>query len=298
MTKSKLGGINGPLLINIVIFLFFNSCQLRNENRGDFIELSPIWDFGFGENVLFSDQKKFSNINVSNFWEDQLNIDYDGYAWYRQQIFLPSNIKKLAENGDSLCFRLGPVDDIDVTYLNNFIIGFNTETIKNGKYADNLGFENLQIKNDIERVYKLPYDDPRIKYDSINVITIKVLDKGGLGGIKTNQPQKIHLLKRKDNFEFDLRTFYRYLNGINEDTSFMISNYSGNHFVGDMSFRCFDKNNKELMSFSKELYIEKNKSISIPVGMPQVLEKLFIEIELQNRNVYRKIEYSLPFVIR
>ncbi len=66
------------------------------------------------------------SIDAGLDWEMQGYDAYDGFAWYRQKVFIPSSMKKqkLSEMG-GLVLYLGRIDDVDVTYLNGQVLGQN-----------------------------------------------------------------------------------------------------------------------------------------------------------------------------
>ncbi|MFZ4776786.1 MAG: sugar-binding domain-containing protein [Terrimicrobiaceae bacterium] len=94
-------------------------------------------------------------------WESFLKENYDGVAWYRLNVRLPSE-------GD-LYLNLGPIDDFDQTYFNGTQIGETDERTK--KWWDT------------PRTYRIPKE--LIRPDSDNLISVRVEDKSGIGGIKS-----------------------------------------------------------------------------------------------------------------
>ena len=45
-------------------------------------------------------------------------VKYDGYAWYRVMVNIPSGLKKMARKYGKLTLRLARIDDVDFTYFN------------------------------------------------------------------------------------------------------------------------------------------------------------------------------------
>lgn len=87
---------------------------------------------------------------------------YDGYAWYRQHLIIPSSAKGIPYH-----LKIGCVDDTDVTWFNGEIIG------KTG--------EDVPAYWQAERHYAVP--EKLINYGGDNVIAIRVFDKHSAGGI-------------------------------------------------------------------------------------------------------------------
>ncbi len=95
---------------------------------------------------------------------------YDGFAWYRQKVFIPEDLKKHAEDNGGLLLRLARIDDSDVSYFNGQILGST-----GGLPPDyQSGYGDL-------RVYTVPVD--QIIWGAQNTIAIRVYDGGGGGGI-------------------------------------------------------------------------------------------------------------------
>src|SRR5690606_23910686 len=130
----------GFSLFEILIFLsFFLSSSCIRDVKSNEIELNHKWGFLFGNEKLPSEFK--DSISVKDFWELQKNIDYDGFTWYSQSIFIPTSIKDNSEVGDSIGIFLGPIDDCDLTYLNDQLIGFNSKSI----VESNIGNDNYDL---------------------------------------------------------------------------------------------------------------------------------------------------------
>lgn len=141
------------------------------------IDLPSSWKFKTGDDPAWSDPAfddgAWKTIRVGAHWEDQGYPDYDGYAWYRVHVTIPSSLKTQSYLKGDLKISLGMIDDGDQVYLNGKIIGQNAEegrTIEEGSYT-------------AERIYEIPQDDPQIHWDGDNVLAIRVYDKSGGGGM-------------------------------------------------------------------------------------------------------------------
>ncbi len=98
-------------------------------------------------------------------WEKAGLPDFDGIVWFRREVELPA-----AWAGKDLMLHLGPVDDMDTTFVNGTKVG---------------GREQWTDPRD----YKIPAS---LLKAGTNVIAVRVLDTGGLGGIY-GQPSDMHL---------------------------------------------------------------------------------------------------------
>lgn len=119
------------------------------------------------------DDSAWQSIRVPGYWESQgintvnpqfpdTKFQYDGFAWYRCRVTIPTKYK-----GANLSLLLGPVDDYDVTYLNGKKIGA-TSSSTPGAYEH-------------PRDYVIPADT--IKYDQENVVVVRAYDGLHRGGI-------------------------------------------------------------------------------------------------------------------
>lgn len=148
-------------IFGLVIMSFTTKSQM-NEN----IEIPKMWKFQIGDNHDYSkldyDDKSWKTINVENVWESQGYVDYNGIAWYRTKIVIPSSFRKNYQKHEYLILQLGKVDDVDDTYFNGVRIGGKT------------GW-------DLYRTYLIQTN--LIKWDQENVLAIRVNDFDGNGGM-------------------------------------------------------------------------------------------------------------------
>ncbi|MCI1778484.1 MAG: putative Ig domain-containing protein [Bacteroidales bacterium] len=119
----------------------------------------------------------WNTIKVSSNWESEGYSGYDGNAYYRAKVVIPSCLK----SGDSemLAFCMGKIDDNDSIFLNDRLIGSTSGWSK-------------------DRVYYVPCSSPFLKWDAENVITVKVMDLSGPGGMYDKQP----VIRKADKIEF------------------------------------------------------------------------------------------------
>ena len=138
------------------------------------INLEGDWKFSTGDNLSWGennfDDKNWMNIIVPGFWESQGYREYDGYAWYRKKVYLPSSLKD-----KKLVLVLGKIDDVDQTFLNGKQIGNTGQfNILPEDYNQNARYRQL-------RGYYIPND--LIRYGRDNVIAIRIYDGFKDGGI-------------------------------------------------------------------------------------------------------------------
>jgi S-formylglutathione hydrolase FrmB len=138
----------------------YQNQKLNGLEESEAIDLSGKWLFRIGDDEKYSEPKLdefgWVEIKVPSQWEKQ-GYNFDGVAWYRKHIKIPGYFKT-----KKIYLYLGKIDDNDRVYFNGELIG-----LTNGWTQ--------------ERIYFIPND--LIKYDSDNVIAVRVEDKGFGGGI-------------------------------------------------------------------------------------------------------------------
>lgn len=125
-----------------------------------------LFDNGEWKNATFDDSS-WEDIMVPSRWEDQGFRNYDGFAWYRKTFTLPDNFKV-----EDLMLLIGKIDDMDEVYINGMLIG-NTGNMRRKWASDN---EYNRYRN-----YSVP--DDLLKPGKENVISVRVYDQEGVGGI-------------------------------------------------------------------------------------------------------------------
>jgi alpha-galactosidase len=158
---------------SLVILFLLCSISLFSQD----ISITNGWKFKTGDSSVWAtknfDDKDWAPIKIGELWETQGYPNYDGFAWYRLHIVIPSSIKERSFLKEKLRIDLGMIDDGDEFYLNGMLIGKNggkTNDIKQGVY-------------DVQRTYMLSLNDQRILWDKENVIAVRVFDSGGGGGM-------------------------------------------------------------------------------------------------------------------
>lgn len=105
--------------------------------------------------------KNWASIKQPGHWEDLGYEGLDGVMWYKKNVKLNAsdiqNIKKI---------NLGQIDDSDQTWINGVLVG------------------GMQFKYNVERLYDVP---PGLLKPGNNVITIRIEDTGGGGGITADE---------------------------------------------------------------------------------------------------------------
>jgi hypothetical protein len=142
-------------------------------NLQSVVNLSGYWKFNLGDDKAWAQKdfndKDWDKVYAPGRWEDQGYVGYNGYAWYRTKITIPTT-----EYSDYLYLQFGKIDDVNEIYLNGVRIGqmgcFPPEYVS---------------------AYSLPllYFVPKklINFGGENTIAVRVYDEQGEGGIVNGQ---------------------------------------------------------------------------------------------------------------
>jgi sialate O-acetylesterase len=101
------------------------------------------------------DTAGWKTVNMPQPFEQAGLPDFDGIVWFRRNFELPADWA-----GKTLKLSLGPVDDIDTTFVNGTKVG-------------------QMNRYDLNRVYSIPAE---LLKPGVNEVSVRVLDTGGAGG--------------------------------------------------------------------------------------------------------------------
>lgn len=197
-----------------MILLFLIGCSDNTAITKD-LPLEKGWKFKTGDDLTWAkgdfDDSKWDTINSGSNWENQGHENYDGIAWYRIKVFIPSTLRENAYLKDNLQIILGKIDDGDQLYFNGKFIGQNNRipasVPPDSMFVKVNGFANT------DRRYLLDVNDPVILWDKENLIAVRVTDQGGGGGLYSGKPS-ISMVDIVDKLIFDKVTHpYKFDNG-------------------------------------------------------------------------------------
>jgi sialate O-acetylesterase len=101
------------------------------------------------------DTSNWKTVSMPQPFEQAGLPDFDGIVWFRRAFELATNW-----TGQKLTLELGPIDDIDTTWINGVKVG-------------------QMNRYDLNRVYIVP---PEVGRAGANNVSVRVLDTGGAGG--------------------------------------------------------------------------------------------------------------------
>ncbi|MGE5236587.1 MAG: diguanylate cyclase domain-containing protein [Acidobacteriota bacterium] len=137
--------------------------------------LAGEWLFRLGNDPAwaspFRERRDWQTIQVPGAWERHGYPGYNGHAWYRQTIFIPSQMA-----GEDLGLDLGMVGDVDEVFLNGRRVG------GTGSFPPT--FDKATLAH---RFYQLPRD--AIRYGEYNELAIHVYNDSRFGGLLGPAPR-------------------------------------------------------------------------------------------------------------
>ena len=144
-------------------------------------------DFGDAEcSEIDYPDSNWKVMKLPIFWEATEVGNIDGVIWFRKKIQIPENWK-----GKDLILELGPIDDIDRTYVNGVLVGA----------YEKQGFWQT------DRIYNIPKS---LTQSNEVLIAVRVIDTQGGGGLYgAKEKLKIHPIDSNDNIL--LATEWKYL---------------------------------------------------------------------------------------
>ncbi|MCF8366527.1 MAG: hypothetical protein K9H16_12140 [Bacteroidales bacterium] len=166
MTRVKGNMLRNGFLVSAIFLLsIFSQAQ-------DFkvvVDLEGEWKFSIGDDPAraaadFRDND-WDIINVPGSWENNGYTDYNGFAWYRKEFYVPENMGSI-----NPLLLLGKIDDVDEVYINGQLVA-----------ASGVMPPSVVTAFELQRRYWVP--DNIFNQHEKNVIAIRVFDDWGEGGI-------------------------------------------------------------------------------------------------------------------
>lgn len=160
------GGEGGIIHGDIAIIADLNAIPVDFDLQGE-------WNFKLGDKeVVSNDVWEFSNwdkILVPDMWENQGYKNYDGVGTYAVEFDVNNEFQNR-----QMVLVLGKIDDIEQVYLNGELVS------QFGNFDRKTTYKYSEAYRQLRGVY-LPEDV--LIHNGRNVLVVKVLDTGGIGGI-------------------------------------------------------------------------------------------------------------------
>lgn len=273
--------------------------------KSDTAKFEADWKFMVGDSLKYSlsDYKDndWANIKIENEWESVGYPAYDGFAWYRNSIYIPSTLKSLKNDDQSfLRLFLGKIDDNDQIFLNGALIGENNKTVNDASSISS-NFKDADPLFNEDRIYDLLISDKRIHWDEVNIIAVRVFDQGNGGGMVNGQPY-INVSTLRNYLELVDNNFYKVKNNKEESIDsviYIINNHPSLSFTGDLKYESINMETKKTL-LKKQIPVTINPldTLRVIVGLPYSEDELWLNIKLnKNDAIYLKERITVPFVL-
>ena len=225
--------------------------------------LPEKWKFKTGDDMQWAsatyDDSRWDEIKAGIQWEPQGYNSYDGFAWYRVTITIPSTLKEVAQKYHGFNLFLGKIDDVDFTYFNGRLLA------KTGQLPP-----EYVTKWDADRVYRVPVS--WIKWDQPNVIAVRVFDLLGGGGIYGDPVQfSVRGLSDYLSIETDLTHTDQVFYGNDEvKLSLKIINKANKTIPGTITVHVVSDFGKEVITETRNLEIKEKSTAQASFPVPGI----------------------------
>ncbi len=199
MIRSK-NDMKNQVWIWGLLLLLTLSGQAADRDWELIMSLKGRWKFSIGDKSQWSSpdysDRNWETMPVPSKWEDEGFNGYDGFAWYRKFFngtYLPQD--------KPIYLFLGYIDDADEVYINGQLVGFS------GSFPPKFSTAHRAFRR-----YLIP--DDIINYDGNNLISVRVYDKYGEGGILSGDIG-LYTNKGFDNIVLNLQGVWSFKQGDN-----------------------------------------------------------------------------------
>ena len=278
----------------ILLVALISSCDSKYVDK---IFLTD-WKFKTGDSSQWSksefDDTQWSRISIDTLWEYQGYKDYDGIAWYRTKIFIPSSFKENAYMKDSVQIYLSTIDDGDQLFLNGKFIGQNNKHYATPPNDSVFKKETLWDKS---RVYTIASNE--ILWDKENVIAIRVIDLTGDGGLHMGIPT-ISMVDLKNYLVIDKFSGYYEFSNNKVVKTFILYNHSNVILKGKLIVEVLDdENQKTLFNTEKVVIIEPGKSMDFPISFKPISNPCITHLTFKHSGskIVLRSEDEVPYIL-
>lgn len=286
----------------ILVVLLLVSCQRKiNEIV---VPLNSGWKFITGDNPEYSNpvfnDAEWKLIDVDKIWEEQGYDPYDGFAWFRLKVTIPSKLHEEAFLQDSLRLFLGKINNFDQTFLNGKILGINGKTVEESTILDSSFLKAPVNLWDYERRYVISVSDPRIRWDEENVIAVRVFDQGGQGGLYTGN-QTLSMVNIKEYLVFNNGSNPFTFNEGKISKSFRIINISKTlNLEGSLNIKAVNKvTGAEIYKLVNEVTLSPLASQEFNLEFPQIDQSALVKYNYSFKGTNELYEYKeeTPYIL-
>jgi len=272
-----------------------------NRDVTEKIPMDTTWKFFPGDSPVYAqtnyDDSKWPVIYSGKDWERQGFENFNGIAWYRQEIEIPSVLQEEnSKTNGRIKLYLGKIDDNDQVFLNGSLIGENNVTAGIGAAVTDEFTRQPTLVN-VERVYELAPQDKRVNWGGKNLIAIRVFDSALTGGMHNGNPY-IRACNLLDDLKIDNSKLYK-VNAASElDTTISIYNGTKEVFKGWVRYKGTVLN-KSVAEKQIEIVVHPQDTAVVGVSLPYSTDEVVLTLsidDLHSSNIYKE-KTVLPFVL-
>jgi alpha-galactosidase len=270
----------------------------------DMISLESGWKFVKGDDPAYADpafdDSDWAPIAIDRVWEEQGNDPYDGYAWYRLRVMIPSKIRDDSRLKDGLRISLGKINNYDLSFLNGRIFGRNGKVVAADTPPDDSFTKEDWMLYDLPRIYILPFDDPRILWDRENIIAVRVFDEGGQGGLFAGE-HSLRDVRFQDYVSLDFKTAPFVFTVFSVEKLLTLANTSTvRTFQGSLAVRAVGaRDGRSIHQENETLDLQPGQKIERILRLPRVDESVEVTFEIVSPEDADRWEYrdSAPYIL-
>ncbi len=288
--------------LSVLALLF--GCKAPEPPENPVIAFNPQWKFITGDSAVYKNpsfnDSAWADIDMNKIWEEQGYDPYDGYAWFRTKIIIPSSLRDKSFLKDSLRIFLGKINNFDQSFLNGKILGVNGKNMPADAVLDTSFIHAPSNYWDLERRYTLAADDPRILWDKENVFAVRVYDEGGQGGMYTGN-QELSMTSVKEYLKFDNGSKPFEFEGQNLKKSFAVTNRSASLTLqGNFTIDAQGKlDSSSLYHINERLILKPHESKTYEISLKQLDQSALItyDFKFDGANQSLVVKEESPYIL-
>ena len=242
--------------------------------------------FMTGDNSQYSapdfDDSKWKELKTGATWDSQGYETYDGYAWYRFHVVFANLLK----TSYPIRLSLGKIDDACAVYLNGAEIG------KSGAFPTDKGGYVSTWDKALE--FRIDPNSPVIKWnEQQNVISVKVYDGGGNGGMYSGIPY-LNAMQVIDGITITTSP------EVGKKPTVTFSNSFATTINGKYSIECVNEEDQTTISKTEaDLSLTKNQSEQVDIPIVKDNDHISYTYTFTENNTKKTVtvKQSLPYIL-
>ena len=253
----------------------------------------PTAKFITGDNIIYSypstDDSKWMEVSTTETWDHAGFTNYDGYAWYRFHVIIQPSLKEKSLWKDSIRIFLAKVDDACEVYLNGVKIG------KSGSFPDDK--EGYITTWDKRQEFHIAANFPYLNWGGENILSVRVYDGGGPGGIYGGTPY-VSMLDLIDGIEIDNSPAVQFLSPGKGKKNILLVNSFAQKISGTLHYTIIDLDNDKSDEHSIPVTVMPNGkfNFSFPIALAE-RNNIFYEFEESNTHKRIPLTEIIPYIL-